>query len=367
MIESRRERTSLTLETPRWTEVPRGAGAALRPARFVVALLAAVVICVLTQAPLPWLEGKPTLAALWVTPGFESEPKRSFMAAARLVAYAPWTAALMGLLILTPLAFAMTAIGRSVAVERATGRMMSTGESVGFAVSRLASMAVAFLLPAGLVTVMLVAMAAAGAGLLRFGGVNVVGAVVYWVAVLVAVPMALLVAVLFVAWPMIPGALAAEGTGSGKHGRGDGIDALSRVIAYVVNAPLWFALYGAIGALAVRAMAWVGGEVAGLAVGMARGGMTWWLPEKAARDLEPGASAEGTAAAAQTMMAWGDMVPWTIAVGATIAVASGAAMMVYLMVRYRCDGQHPHDIWVRGPEIAAETPASAAGAESDDE
>ena len=193
--------------------------------------------------------------------------------------------------------------------------------------------------------------AAAGAVLLRFPYLDILGALLYLLAAPLALAAVLLAAALFFAWPLLIPAAVCESVGSGEFGHGDAVDALQRSFAYTLNAPLRLALYGGIALVQVALASAVGGLLAALTPLFARGAAQHWLPLDRAESLSVGP--------AGFLMNAADLLPTLLAASVTACLAASAATLVYLLLRRICDGQDHRELWIP----AANDPHAAAPAD----
>lgn len=362
-------RTRETSAAPLWPQMLRAVGLGLRPERVFVAFVAVVIGCAIARIPMPWEESR-TLrdlwrleawpATIWSADGYWTMP-------ARMVAFIadhPWSSVAVGVPLASVLIVAVATIARITAVEVATGALVPSKRAFGLVAARIGSLAAVFLFPAGIVLASLFVMAGVGVVLLSMGGVNILGALIYGVAVLASIALVLFIAAFGLGLPMLAPAVVCEGTGSGAHGRGDAIDALQRAVAYVLAAPLRFALYASLGLAQLFAVGWVGGWIADAAARLARAASTHWLSEQSLLKLTP--TTDEPSLAARVMDFW-EWVPGALAAACVLSVFASASTLLYLLLRRLCDGQHEREIWLpsRGPDLDSTVEAVGEGAHSD--
>lgn len=382
MVESDRP-SSRTSRTPRssspkafWPAVIRAGGLGFRPERLVIMVAATLIVCGLTHVPIPW-EKWASVAELMRGEGMVSEMREELGAPAGLARFAAgmtefirshfWSFFAVGLPAAAVMALAWAAVARMAAMEQADGRVLTARRGVAFAFSRSGALASAFVLIPLLVVVGLGVFALLSAGLFRVPVLNIAGALVYGAFVVVSILFTALLLAFAVGAPMIPAAVVCEGMGSGEHGRGDGIDAIQRTLAYVTNAPVRLGLYGGVAVIQTAAVAWIGAWLASGAVAMARAAAEFLLPAATAAALRSPQAAEGTDRVAARVMGVGDGIPWVVAIAAALSVAAASAMMVYLLLRRVCDGQHEHDIWMPAADADPAQAGASEHAGGDDE
>lgn len=273
---------------------------------------------------------------------------------------------LLGIPIVLVIAVLGGAICRSVAVEFAQEIVHPAGFFLRFAAARWITFIGALALP--WLVVGAIALVLAVGGWIFYGGVPVldlIGALLYGIDLLLAIVAALLIAVAAVATPMLLPAAACEGS--------DAIDAAQRAVAYTIARPLRLAWYllvaGAIGLLAIGAAYLLaeGGDrfaratLAAWAGPSGTAALTGEFPPAASLDAE-GLPRElrGTSAAAARIIGL-----WSAALGAlvlayAVSYTLAAGTLVYLFIRQVCDGQHYSELWTPGVIDVAPLRASAA-------
>lgn len=137
--------------------------------------------------------------------------------------------------VLAPLAavlFALVggAVCRSAAVEYGQGRVMAWTQAVGYAAGRWSSLAGALLGPIAAVWLGCLALATAGWVMTHVPGMNIVGAVLFPVLVLLGLVVTVVMVAYVVGQAMLLPAVAADGA--------DAFDAIQRAYAYVFGRPL---------------------------------------------------------------------------------------------------------------------------------
>lgn len=378
---SHRPRPSDRREAALWPIMLRATGLGLRPERIIVAFIAALLVSGMVRIPIPW-ESSASLSTLWNrgtlrtdTPAW-SMTRDSFLGlqaswldhAAGFFAAHLWSALAPGVPIVAVLVVASAVIARSAALEFAFGSAAPVRAAARLVAERLPSLAAAFGIPALLAALAGLLMAACGALLLAFPGVVLLGSLLYGMAVLASVLFVVLLAAFALGSPMLAPAVVCEGTGTGEHGRGDAIDALQRVLAYVLNAPLRLALFAVVGLVQIALVSWIGTLIAAAAGIVARHACTLWLSQDRAAALTMGG--EGTTGFASGIMAFWEWLPFVLAAACTLSVFASASSLLYLLLRRTCDGQHESEVWTPLPVTSATSepsPSETHGERDDDE
>ena len=365
--------------TPLWPTMLRATGLGLRPERVIVAFFAALLVSGLVRLPIPW-ESWQSLRSMWLASNLRLDPvmwirsgegplaeRASWLElAATFLSAHVWSLLAVGVPILAVLVVASAIIARMTAVEFGLTTVLSTRAAAGLVKARLVSLAAAFGIPILLTAITLLVFAAGGAVLLAFPGLDLLGAALYCLAVFGSILLSVLLAAFVLGAPMLPAAVVCEGTGSGEHGRGDAIDALQRVLAYVLNAPLRFALFAAISLAQLALVAWVAGLIASAATTIARLACTLWLSQDRAAALAIGGN--GATGLASSVMAFWEWLPSVLASACTLAVFASGSTLVYLLLRRVCDGQHEREVWTasQAPPPPPESGESQSGPDDDE-
>jgi hypothetical protein len=356
----------------------RASGFGLRPERIIVAFIAALLVAGLVRLPIPWESGA-SVHAMWREATLRLNPEPwSWTAEARLREQASWFELAAGFFsthiwsmfaigtpIVMVLVVASAIIARMTAVDFGLGVLISIRNAAGLVAARFPSLAAAFGTPILLTSLTLLAFAAFGVALLTFPGVNVVGSLLYGAAVFGSILLSVLLAAFVIGAPMLPAAVVCEGTGTGEHGRGDAVDALQRVLAYVLNAPLRLALFGLIGLVQVVLVSWIGGLVASAAGAIARFACTLWLTQDRSAALSVGG--EGSVGLASSIMAFWNWLPFVLASACTFSVFASASTLLYLLLRRTCDGQHEREVWTASSAPTLADSGETPGETDDDE
>ena len=249
--------------------------------------------------------------------------------------------ATLGVLVVTLLLLVVCAIARSAAVRFATGREPGWEAAVAFALGRWRSVLGAVLAPVLLVLVIAGLLALFGLVFLQLTGLNVVGGLLYPLALLLGLLGACLMGAVLVGHPLLVPAVACNGA--------DTIDAVQRAGAYVLARPLRVALYAALlaalGLLALFAVA----VVLLLAVHLTgRAGQSW---------SGPPARQNWTDDLTAWLVGLWSLIPLGLLWAYALSYWSCASTLLYLAVRRAADGQEMRQIApARGVVEAAAVP-----------
>jgi hypothetical protein len=252
----------------------------------------------------------------------------------------PWWAALFALPVSIVLAVGGGAISRMAANEFAHSVMLPWPKGLGFALSRWFSLAMALLAPLLVAALFVLGLAVGGWLLLNWPVVNVVGALIYPLFLIVALLVVLLLVGYALGHFMLVPAMVCEGT--------DAIDAVQRSYAYVVGRPLRLIVYTLVLALQLAVMTAVLGSIASWVILLSESAATSLAGDNARLLFDPSTHPEGSWAFARRIIAFWTAIP-TLLVGAFVLsfVFSGSTVL-YLLMRQLNDGQDPSEIWMPG-------------------
>jgi len=254
----------------------------------------------------------------------------------QLLMGAPWPVLLTAVPSLLILGIAGHAIARSAGIEYATGRHTDATDALIHACRSLRQIALATLGPLLFVGIL--------AGLILLLGLplgvpvlDLVGAVLYALALALGSLAVLVLTLHAVSLPMTVAALAIEDT--------DGFDAIQRAFAYTVARPVRLALYASlaltIGVLIVGVIATLWSWSLAFTDALASS-----LTNDAGRRVLRGSGGLGaTAPAANAVVSfWRSLVALAIS-GYVLSLVACASTMIYLAMRRVCDGQDTTEIW----------------------
>jgi hypothetical protein len=254
----------------------------------------------------------------------------------------PLSSIILGLPMLAVALVGWGAISRSAAFEFGLGTVEPGPVLVAKAVSRLPSLAGATLGLPVFVGVVALGMGAVGWLLLGLPVVNILGAVLFGGALLIALILVPLWAAWCIGFPMLAPAVMCEGP--------DAFEALQRAMAYIFAKPLrylvYFVILLAVGVVMVTILMLI---LAG-ADALATGAATLFLdPETAAivtGVAAPGPDAEltGSAVAAARIIIFWKATLGLILGAFIVSYAASASSVLYLAMRSLVDGQDPGDL-----------------------
>ncbi|MDX2115009.1 MAG: hypothetical protein SFZ24_05220 [Planctomycetota bacterium] len=288
------------------------------------------------------LEGRPAeaLAALW---------RGEIASTITLVTERPISLG-AALLALTPLwAIGTGAIARGAAVDFAAGLNLGTRESLRFALARWRGLAGAMLLPLLAAAALALVLIVGGWITLAIPGLNVVGAGLFGVLLLVVgLPLTLLLALYALGHGLLAPAVAVEAT--------DSADAVQRVYAYLLGRParalLYIGLLIAQGLIIVGLVGWLASTVWSLTDALAGA----WLGEVRRFEVLGATSAPlaatttpaGGASAAGRVIAFWKLVLEGAALAYIVSWSACCSTIVYLLLRRVNDEQDIHEVWLPG-------------------
>lgn len=358
-----------------WPKLLRAPALGLQPARIGVALFTLVLIGLIGSAN-AWFTADPpfltTIRSLTFPPAAVADYSESTLAGAlsrssAIIAEHPLELILQGIPMLIVLAIGWGTMARMTAAEFSAGVQTTWPEALGFVGSRLASFIGAALGAPALIGLVCLLLALGGLLFLQIPIIDVLGAALFPIALLLALMATLLTLGLILGGHLVIPAMACEGT--------DAIDALQRTYAYVVARPGRLVAYTFI-LLAVLALtALVLGSIATGVDFVARNATSAWMGDAAATILEPPGSREsaapltGTRAVASGIANFWIGLVWMIAGAATFSTFTSGSTVLYLLLRQVCDGQDWGELWFpenaeAGREELASTTASSVGGSS---
>jgi hypothetical protein len=269
---------------------------------------------------------------------------------------------------------AMGALSRMAATEFTAGRSEPIFESLSFARERINSLAGAVLGPFALVWFVAFVLAAAGFLFDRWPGVNLFGAVFYFLALALGFFAIFILFVYAVGKPLLIPAVCCDGA--------DALDSIQRAYAYVLAKPLRLAVYLAI--LVAQGFVLVSLVAIFCAAGVAftaRASGHWAgesgqhmvhaerVPERAP---DPSTPTPGELplrdrlfnAGAAIVRAW-DTIPAAIPFAFLFSYSACAGTLLYLGMRRICDGQDMSELWSPQEDRAGALGAGSVPAETD--
>ncbi len=276
---------------------------------------------------------------------------------------APVRASVMVPLAAFGFAFGAVSIGRLSAEEFCRGRSGAWYEGMRWGAHCSAGIVVAYALPLVLAGVLVGVLAIGGWALLSIPFVNVLGALLGVVGLVIAFGAVVVLLGFAFGAPLIAPAMAVEGR--------DGIDAMHRVYAYLFARPLRYAAYGVLVIVQGVVVISVLGAIAGLTVSLGVWAESLLLGERGALVASGVASdrlnAGGRAAASVTNTVL--QLPALLVAGYAVAYIASGGTVLYLVLRRLVDGQDMADLFVPGEvdaridEVLARRKAAIASGE----
>lgn len=272
----------------------------------------------------------------------------------------PWFAVIFGLFTMIVFAIGGGAIARMAAQQTATQQRLSVREALDYSLPRWVHMLAAQALP--LILALLLAAVIAVMGVLMAAPLlDVIGALLYGMAIILGFLIAFLLIGYVLGHPMIVPAVAAENCG--------GADAMQRAYAYVVTRPIHLIWYWIIALIGVAIGFLVVSIVAGFALNMTAG-LYGTLVSNPAIPQTGELFALIRHASSGTLLAWHER--WSagiISFWETLVICLVAAYVIsmyfsagavgYLLMRRAADGQAIEDIWQPGFAPGTMTPTGA--------
>lgn len=350
-----------------WTRLLTAPALAMRPARLGISLVAIIIIALFTRIPTIWLDDDSgpgamaerlgSAAAGSVTEGVLSLDHMMVLEGLRGLLYStpvamvrayPWESLLLIPLILAVWAVAGGAISRSAATEHATHTRLAWTRALGFSCSRWFSFIGAKIGPLFLCAITLVVLAGLGWLLLKFPFVQVIGAVLFVIALVVSAGVCLALIAYTVGMPMLVPAVACEGT--------DAIDATQRVSAYVIAKPAtlaWYLIVLLVQAVVVTVLL---GALAGAINWIAAEAVTWWiggdtgqvLRDAASTGADPISGSSGSLKTTARILGFWSAIPALLVSAFVVSYWFSGGTVLYLCMRQACDGQDPEELWQPG-------------------
>ncbi len=353
-----------------WPRLLGAARLALRPARIGLSLVMLALIGLIGQIPSLWLAGDkrgagpladgsllagralekiaygvlrlvPEQAGAGLLDLFVDLPKQ-------LIDKYPWGS----LAVFVPALIVWTigggAVARTAATEFALDRRISWTRALAFSLSRWGSLFSSLAAPLFVVGILVGLMALLGGALLGFQYLNAVGALLYFIVLLLGVAAVVVLVVYLLGMPMLVPAVACEGT--------DAIDSVQRCYAYVTGRPMRVVAYSAVLLVQAVVATVVLGALAKAADSLALWSSTLLLAQpwqgtlRAHADgspLAPGEVSRTAAAAVSAVRFWAH-VPLYIVGAFAISFWFSGGTVLYLLIRQLCDGQDTDELWTPG-------------------
>lgn len=336
-----------------WTRALRTPGLALRPGRVLLGM-GAVFLASLVDKLAAGVTGRPSIAETLTSalsmslagaadavgslsvPGLVGAVAMLALMPGQLLVDRPWETLLVGLPVVAVFALFGGAISRGAAVQFAAARITEWPENVGVSGSKLGWSLAGLLGPLALAG-LLVGVVVLGGFTLGVPVVNILGGLLYAVALGLSLLALLIMVMHALALPMIVPALMCEGT--------DAFDAVQRCYAYVIARPLRLLVHAGILLLLGAVSIAVFSEVAQGSIRLTDWAASRLNSDAGVRVLEGGPDLEATQPAAHGIIAgWRGLVAVVVA-GFAFSYFFTAGTVLYLIARRICDGQGVGDIW----------------------
>ncbi len=380
-----------------WPRLLRVPAMAARPQRVVLSLFLLVVVGAIGNLRFPWRGETPAfldtlLGAKFEALGQLARGVRDADAAlisdgfAQLLARVPvlviseypLEAILLGIPVLVAFAVFAGAVCRSVACEFSQELTLPWAQQLGFAVRRWRTLAGVLVLPAGVIGVIGLLLAVAGFVFFNIvPGLEVVGGLLYALALLLGLAAVAVLVLTTIAWPILIPAAVCEGT--------DAIDAVGRALAYAVARPLRLVVYLLLAALVCAVASAIALAFAEGAVSFAHAATSAWTSDRGFAEIQgrfpaPVLDSEGNPEALGLLASTSSWIVdfWSgclrlVAAAYALSTALTASTLTYLFMRQLCDGQHYAELWTPGRierafEAAMASPGVAIpGADDEDD
>jgi hypothetical protein len=373
-----------------WPRLLESGRLALRPARMGLSLMVLVLIGLIGQLPRLWLkDAKPGAGPLGMAAeggsdaliqigngvkglnhlevGHGLEQLFVHMPRSVLVAY-PWSTLAIFIPILLVWAIGGGAISRMAATEFSLDRPLGWTRGLAFALSRIGSLAASIAAPIIIVGLIVGLMAIVGWGLLSVPIVQVIGAVLFGLALLAGAAAVLTLVAYFLGMPMLIPAVTCEGT--------DAIDAIQRCYAYVTGRPLRLVLYWAVLIIQGAVVTLILALLARMIVNLTTWSATLLVHDplgQAIRDTAAAGMVESTVDLSQggkavvSISAFWIQIPMLLVASFVISYWFSAGTVLYLLTRQVCDGQDAGELWTPGMIAGTHAPSEPAGPEDDED
>ena len=242
----------------------------------------------------------------------------------------------LGIPIVLILSLTGGAISRSAAFEFAQGRIATREETLHFTLQRTWQFLLAVIAPIAF-SVIIFLLIALGGLLLSVPVVDIFGALLYGIGLVLGIIATLVLLLHVIASPIIIPALATEGT--------DAFDAIQRCYAYVVGRPLRYLIYVFILTLMGAFAAAIFAMIAQVSIEMTDWAATFFANDATDRVLTGQGELGATKSLANNIVEfWHGIVEILIA-GYLISLFFTSSTLLYLAVRRICDGQGISEIW----------------------
>jgi hypothetical protein len=370
-----------------WPLLLRSGVLALRPARLGLAALIVILVTLAARLPELWLkDGGPAqlaseqgesalralIGAMTKLEGFtllDALYDLFVGVPAALIDRYPWSTLAVLPLIVPVWAILGGAVSRSAATEFALQRRMSWPKAVAFSLSRWMSLVGVNFGPPAVIAVVVGLMIVLGWAALVLPWAQVLGAVLFGLALLVSFGIVLMLAGYVLAWPMLMPAVVCEGT--------DAIDGVQRGLAYVAGKPLRLAVYLLVLLAQLAAMTAVAVLLATWTQQLASWACMMLLPDDKAfvlrmyalsgdAPLTRSEPASASLKAAGAVLAFWREVTWLLVTSFVVSFFLSGSTVLYLLMRRLNDGQDVGELWTPEKKRAAADAEDLGGEDDED-
>jgi uncharacterized membrane protein len=253
-----------------------------------------------------------------------------------LITERPLDTALLGLPIVAVFALFGATISRGVATEFTAARITDWPNDLRTSAGKLAWSFSALIAPLA-VAGLLIGVVILGGFTLGIPVVNILGALLYAVALILCVVALFILILHALALPMIVPALMCEGT--------DAYDAVQRSYAYIIARPLRLLAHAALLLILGAASIYIVGLVAQGAIQLTDWAASQLNSDAGVRVLDGRGELTATQPAAHAIIDGWRAVIQTVVAGFAFSYFFAAGTVLYLHARRICDGQGTADIW----------------------
>ncbi|MBK9189055.1 MAG: hypothetical protein IPM33_08880 [Phycisphaerales bacterium] len=369
-----------------WPRLLRAAGLALHPGRLGLAAGILVLIGIIASIPGLWLEAGtgPRVTAGEALGGAGAQIVSGVLALdhvsvaqglwkfgvdapTKVVKGHPWSVVIILVPVLLVWGVGGAAIARSAASEYSLREKTPWPASLGFGVSKAASLVGAKLTPLLIVGVVVGLLCVGGWVLLRFPMVQALGGLAYVLALGGGLVIVVVCAGYLLGGSMLVPAIACEGT--------DAIDAMQRVYAYAMARPARLLVYSLVLVIELVLVAVVLASIANAVTSASAWATTLLLPDELAQVVHAAGTGEAitdaergwSMSAMAASIAFWSRLPGFLVGAYLISFYFSGGTLLYLMMRLVCDGQDPSELWRPGMPAGVVQHEPAETADEDDE
>lgn len=334
-----------------WPRLLRTPGLGLQPARVGIALFTLVIAGLIGHANTLWSDNPPfhrVLAQAFLPKrlGFsEGVVAAFFTKLSALLDFYPLELFVQGIPMLAVLALGSCAISRMAAADLATSARLTWPQGLAYTLGRALSVIGAALIPFLVIGLVALLLALCGWAFLQLPVLNLVGAILFPVAITLAILGAVAGLGLILGGVMLVPAIACEGT--------DAIDAVQRTYAYVFGRLGRLILYGAILALVLTVTFTVLRAIGLGTTYLATEATGAWLHDANRLLDRPRTPPGGMDGVATRLITFWINAFWLLLAAAGFSCFVAGSTILYLLMRQVTDGQDWAELWFPGATEAA--------------